>query len=61
MQLAGESNPARCVMIDDLKRTTRAAKEAGLFSILFGETAANDDAHASLSDWKELPKILEAQ
>ena len=61
MQLAGESDPARCVMIDDLKRTTRAAREAGMFSILFGETALNGDADASLSDWNELITILEAQ
>jgi pyrimidine 5'-nucleotidase len=61
MKLAGETDPSRCVMIDDLKRTTRAAKEAGMFSILFGETAMNGDAHASLSDWQELLKILEAQ
>ena len=60
MQLAGESDPARCVMIDDLKHTTRAAKEAGMFSILFGGAAANGDANACLSDWQELPKILEA-
>jgi pyrimidine 5'-nucleotidase len=61
MKLAGENDPSRCVMIDDLKRTTRAAKEAGLFSILFGETAMNGDASASLSDWRELTKLLEAQ
>ena len=61
MKLAGESDPARCVMIDDLKRTTRAAKEAGMFSILFGETAINGDASASLSDWNGLLEILEAQ
>ena len=61
MKLAGESDPARCVMIDDLKRTTHAAKEAGMFSILFGETAINGDASASLSDWNGLLEILEAQ
>jgi len=61
MKLADESDPSRCVMIDDLTRTTRAAKSAGMFSILFGETAANGDANASLSDWKELINILEAQ
>jgi pyrimidine 5'-nucleotidase len=61
MKAAGETDPARCVMIDDLARTTRAAKSAGMFSILFGETALNGDAHASLSDWNELIKILEAQ
>ncbi len=61
MKLAGESDPARCVMIDDLKRTTRAAMEVGMFSILFGQTALNGDANASLSDWSELINILEAQ
>ena len=59
MELAGESDPARCVMIDDLTRTTRAAKEAGMSSILFGGTASYEDAHASLSDWNELTDILE--
>ncbi|NOT04973.1 MAG: pyrimidine 5'-nucleotidase [Anaerolineales bacterium] len=59
MKLAGETDPSRCVMIDDLTRTTRAAKEAGMSSILFGETAASEDAHASLSNWNELTDILE--
>ena len=58
MKLAGETDPSRCVMIDDLTRTTRAAKSAGMFSILFGETAANGDANASLSDWNELIKYF---
>jgi len=61
MKHAGETDPSRCVMIDDLIRTTRAAKSAGMFSILFGETAANGDANASFSDWSELANILEAQ
>ncbi len=61
MKIAGETDSSRCVMIDDLKRTTRAAKEAGMFSILCGDTAVEGDASASLSDWNELIKILEAQ
>jgi putative hydrolase of the HAD superfamily len=60
MKMAGETDPARCVMIDDLPRTTRAAKSAGMFSILFGETVTNGDAHTSLSDWNELINILES-
>jgi len=60
MKLSGETDPARCVMIDDLARTTRAAKSAGMFSILFGDTALSDDAHASLSDWNKLIEILES-
>lgn len=59
MKLAGESDPSRCVMIDDLTRTTRAAKEAGMSSILFGGTASHEDANASLSNWNELTDILE--
>ena len=61
MKLAGEIDPSRCVMIDDINRTTRAAREAGMFSILYGETKANGDAHASFSNWQELMEILESQ
>jgi putative hydrolase of the HAD superfamily len=61
MKAAGETDPSRCVMIDDLPRTTRAAKSAGMFSILFGETAANGDTNACLTDWNELINLLEAQ
>jgi putative hydrolase of the HAD superfamily len=61
MKAAGETDPSRCVMIDDLARTTRAAKSEGMFSIQFGEKSVNGDAHASLSNWNELINILEAQ
>jgi putative hydrolase of the HAD superfamily len=60
MKSAGETDPSCCVMIDDLAHTTRAAKSAGIFSIIFGGRAINGDADASLSDWNELNKILEA-
>lgn len=61
MKFAGETDPSRCVMIDDINRTTRAARESGMFSILYGETNANGDAHASFSNWQELTGILESQ
>ncbi len=35
MKAAAETDPSRCVMIDDLARTTRAAKQVGMFSILY--------------------------
>jgi pyrimidine 5'-nucleotidase len=60
MKVAGEADPARCVMIDDLPRTTRAAKRAGMSSLLYGGTFANGDADASFSDWNELNGILES-
>lgn len=60
MKIAGESDPSKCVMIDDLHRTTRAAREAGLFSILCNPSHVNGDADAHLTDWAELKGILES-
>jgi putative hydrolase of the HAD superfamily len=58
MRAAGETDPARCVMIDDLPRTTRAAREAGWYSILFGQDSPHPDADATLRDWRNLASIL---
>jgi pyrimidine 5'-nucleotidase len=58
MQAAGEGDPARCVMIDDLPRTTRAAREAGWFSVLFGRRSPDGEAHAAFVDWEALPALL---
>jgi putative hydrolase of the HAD superfamily len=58
MRMARESNPGRCVMIDDLPRTTRAAHEAGWYSILFGQDTPHPDANATLTDWRKLSLIL---
>ncbi len=55
---AGEVDPSRCVMIDDLPHTTRAAKAFGLFAILYGATSDSQEADASLSDWRTLPAVL---
>jgi putative hydrolase of the HAD superfamily len=59
LKLAGNPDPSRCVLIDDLPRTTRAAKSAGMFSILFGTEAVNGDADSSFSNWDALINILE--
>ncbi|MBX3036739.1 MAG: pyrimidine 5'-nucleotidase [Anaerolineales bacterium] len=59
MKAAGESDPSKCVMIDDINRTTKAAKEQGLFSILYNETFSEDDADAQLTDWGQLRGVLE--
>lgn len=61
LKLAGESEPSRCVMIDDIHRTTRAARAAGLFSILYNGTASDDAADAYLTDWNDLKDLLERQ
>jgi len=59
MQAAGESDPSKCVMIDDINRTTKAAKAQGLFSILYNESFSEGDADAYLTDWGQLRGVLE--
>lgn len=60
MKIAGETNPSRCVMIDDIHRTTQAARKAGLHSILVGGQFSAEHADAHLTDWRDLPEILES-
>ena len=59
MDLVGASDPRRCVLIDDLPRTTRAAKDFGFFSILKGKKGNPADADAQLNDWRDFPALLE--
>lgn len=59
MQTAGESDPSKCVMIDDINRTTKAAKAQGLFSILYNQSFSAGDADAHLTDWGQLRSVLE--
>ena len=58
MQAAAESDPSRCVMIDDLPHTTRAAKALGLFALLYGAASSGSEADAAFSDWRSLPGLL---
>ena len=59
LKAAGELDPSRCVMIDDLPHTTQAAKGFGLYSLLYGATAAPDIADAAFTDWQTLPALLD--
>jgi putative hydrolase of the HAD superfamily len=58
LKLAGESDPHRCAMIDDLPHTTRAARQQGIFSLLYGAAAPHPDADAAFNDWTRLPALL---
>ncbi len=58
MDLVGETDPHRCVIIDDLPRTTHAAKDFGFFSIIKGDKGSPEDADARLNDWNKLPILL---
>lgn len=58
MDLADEPDPRKCVMIDDLPRTTRAALDVGMASILCGTDIPTPDASGVFTDWRHLPILL---
>ena len=57
-ELADEPDPRKCVMIDDLPRTTRAALNAGMASILYGTEEPTSEASGVFINWKDLPILL---
>jgi len=58
LEAAGETDPSKCVMIDDIPDTTRSAHDQGLFSILYEGKWTDGDADAYLTDWNDLKGIL---
>jgi pyrimidine 5'-nucleotidase len=58
MDLANEPDPHKCVMIDDLPRTTRAALNVGMASLLYGCDEPTEDASGVFTDWTYLPILL---
>lgn len=58
MELANEPDPRKCVVIDDLSRTTRAALNVGMASLLYGCEEPGEDASGVFADWKHLPILL---
>ena len=57
-ELADEPDPRKCVMIDDLPRTTRAALDVGMASILYGTDEPTPEASGVFTDWTHLPILL---
>ncbi|GAB4462432.1 MAG: pyrimidine 5'-nucleotidase [Anaerolineales bacterium] len=55
---ADEPDPRKCVVIDDLPRTTRAALNVGMASILYGTEEPTPDASGVFVDWTHLPILL---
>jgi putative hydrolase of the HAD superfamily len=58
MELADEPDPRKCVMVDDLPRTTRAALNVGMASLLYGCDEPTEDASGAFTDWTHLPLLL---
>jgi pyrimidine 5'-nucleotidase len=58
MDLADEPDPRKCVMIDDLPRTTSAALRVGMASLLYGSDIPTSEASGVFTDWRDLPILL---
>ena len=56
--IADEPDPRKCVMIDDLPRTTRAALEVGMASILYGTDEPTEEASGVFVNWNHLPILV---
>jgi len=59
-ELADEPDPRKCVLIDDLPRTTRAALDVGMASLLYGTDEPTPEASGAFIDWTHLPILLGA-
>jgi putative hydrolase of the HAD superfamily len=59
LEIAGEPDPRRCILLDDLPGTTRAARALGLYAILFGQNGFHPDANATLDRLTDLPELLQ--
>ena len=59
LELAGEHVPQQCILVDDLPVNTRAAREYGLFTILFGYEGKHPDAEATLNRLIDLPGLIQ--
>jgi putative hydrolase of the HAD superfamily len=59
LEAAGCPLPASCILLDDQRRITRAARSLGLYTILVGEEAPGEDADAALLQLSGLPGLLD--
>lgn len=58
LRAAGSPDPRSCVLLDDQRRITRAARRLGMHTILVGETVAGEDADSALGNLTGLPGLL---
>ncbi len=59
MKIAGESDPERCLLADDLLQTLKKARQMGFYTVLVGDSPSNNTAHAHITNIKELPQVIE--
>jgi putative hydrolase of the HAD superfamily len=59
LKAAGSPDPHACVLLDDQKRITRAARHLGMYTVLVGEEEPGDEADAALIHLTDLPGLFQ--
>jgi pyrimidine 5'-nucleotidase len=54
----GETDPARCVLVDDSPNNIQAARALGLFAIRVGTSEPDPNANATISRLADLPEVF---
>ncbi len=57
-ELAGEKNPARCILFDDLLPNLQGAKNQGFTTVLVGDNGKDDSIDFQIPTIHEIKKIL---
>jgi len=58
LELAGETNPEKCVLLDDSIRNLIPAHQAGFTTVLVGSPQHNQSADYSIQNLKDLPQVF---
>jgi putative hydrolase of the HAD superfamily len=58
LQSAGEQDPTRCVLVDDLPRNLAAARQFGFFTVCLGCREPSDKYHAAIQHLSELGQVI---
>ncbi len=61
LHAVGESEPANCLMADDIPHNLQPARDMGFFTVLVGETEPNAAARLSIARLHDLPAALATQ
>ena len=58
LELAGETNPEKCVLLDDSIRNLIPAHQAGFTTVLVGSPQHHQSADYSIQNLKDLPQVF---
>jgi putative hydrolase of the HAD superfamily len=58
MRLVGESDPKRCILLDDSPRNLLPARAIGIITVLVGQIAGDPSADYTIAGLKDLPEVL---